>query len=187
MSTLRELTADSHSKAENTIFMRLLMAKALTPLEYMDYLTQLQLVYNGIEYAAEKVGLLKEFEGIQRSDKIRADLEESNAINRKRSHLRWTTMSYYNYLINLDDKDKIAAHFYVRFAGDMFGGQMIKSFVPSTGRMYDFDNNLPALRQKMREIATPNLAEEANVAFGHTIDIVNDVMGVSSNYWAGVS
>ena len=183
MSTLRELTADSHAKAENTVFMRLLMAKALTPLEYMDYLTQFQLVYNGIEYAANKVGILKEFDGIQRSDKIKADLEESNTINKKRSHLRWTTVSYYNYLIALDDKDKIAAHFYVRFAGDMFGGQMIKSLVPSTGRMYDFDGNLPALRMKMREFATPNLAEEAKVAFNHTIDIVDDVMGIRNDIW----
>jgi heme oxygenase len=148
----------------------------------MDYLTQLQLVYNGIEYAANKVGILKDFEGIQRSDKIRADLDESNSINGKRSHIRWSTVSYYNYLISLDDKDKIAAHFYVRFAGDMFGGQMIKGLVPSTGKMYDFDN-LPVFRQKMRELATPNLAEEAKIAFNHTIDIVDDVMGVRGDYW----
>jgi heme oxygenase len=183
MSTLRELTADSHAKAENTVFMRLLMAKAINPLEYMDYLTQLQLVYNGIEYAANKFGILKDFEGIQRSDKIKADLDESNAINGKRSHIRWSTVAYYNYLIALDDKDKVAAHFYVRFAGDMFGGQMLKSLVPSTGKMYDFDNNLPTLRLKMRELATPNLADEAKIAFNHTIDIVDDVMGVRNDIW----
>lgn len=183
MSTLRELTSESHTRAENTVFMRLLMAKALTPLEYMDYLTQIELVYNGIEYAANKFGILQNFEGIQRLDKIKADLEESNTINRKRCPLRWTAISYYNYLIALDDKDKVAAHFYVRVAGDMFGGQMIKGLVPSTGRMYDFDNNLPTLRQKMREIATPNLSEEANIAFKHTIDIVDDVMGVRADYW----
>jgi hypothetical protein len=126
---------------------------------------------------------LKDFEGIQRSDKIKADLDESNAINGKRSHIRWSTVSYYNYLIALDDKDKVAAHFYVRFAGDMFGGQMLKSLVPSTGKMYDFDNNLPTLRLKMRELATPNLADEAKIAFNHTIDIVDDVMGVRNDIW----
>jgi heme oxygenase len=161
MSTLRELTAESHAKAENTIFMRLLMAKALTPLEYMDYLTQFRMVYDGLEYVSHKFGILQEFEGIQRSDKIKADLEEANAVNGKRSFIRTTTILYYNYLVSLDDKEKVAAHFYVRFAGDMFGGQMLKSLVPSTGRMYDFENNLPALRMKMRELATPNLAEEA--------------------------
>ena len=163
------------------------MAKALTPLEYMDYLTQLQLIYNGVEYAANKFGILNNFEGIQRSDKIKLDLEESNAVNGRRSHILWSTTSYYNYLINLGDKDKVAAHFYVRFAGDMFGGQMLKSLVPSTGNMYDFGDNLPIFRQKMRELATPNLAEEAKVAFTHTIDIVNDIMGVNSNHWPGVT
>jgi len=183
MSTLRELTADSHAKAENTVFMRLLMAKAIHPLEYMDYLTQLQLVYNGIEYAATKVGIMKDFEGISRSDKIKADLDESNSINGKRSRIRWSTVSYYNYLIALDDTDKVAAHFYVRFAGDMYGGQMLRSLVPSTGRMYDFGDVFPVLRQKMRELATPNLADEAKVAFNHTIDIVDDVMGVRNDIW----
>jgi hypothetical protein len=87
-------------------------------------------------------------------------------------------------LITLDDKDKVAAHFYVRFAGDMFGGQMLKNLVPSTGKMYDFDNNLPTLRLKMRELATPNLADEAKIAFNRTIDIVDDVMGVRNDIWS---
>jgi hypothetical protein len=49
--------------------------------------------------------------------------------------------------------------------------------------MYDFDNNLPTLRLKMRELATPNLADEAKIAFNHTIDIVDDVMGVRNDIW----
>jgi heme oxygenase len=65
----------------------------------------------------------------------------------------------------------------------MFGGQMLKSLVPSTGRMYDFENNLPALRMKMREFAKPNLAEEANKAFDYTIDIVNEICGVKRDLW----
>jgi heme oxygenase len=183
MSTLRELTAESHTKAENTVFMRLLMAKALTPYEYMDYLTQFAIVYDGLEYAANRFGILQEFDGIQRSDKIEADLEEANTVNGKRCFIRLPTTLYYNYLINLDDKEKVAAHFYVRFAGDMFGGQMLKSLVPSTGRMYDFEHNLPALRMKMREFAKPNLAEEANKAFGYTIDIVDEICGVKRDLW----
>jgi heme oxygenase len=183
MSTLRELTAESHTKAENTVFMRLLMAKALTPYEYMDYLTQFTIIYDGLEYAANRFGILQEFDGIKRSDKIKADLEEANTVNGKRCLICLPTMLYYNYLINLDDKEKVAAHFYVRFAGDMFGGQMLKSLVPSTGRMYDFEHNLPALRMKMREFAKPNLAEEANKAFGYTIDIVDEICGVKRDLW----
>jgi len=184
MSTLRELTAESHTRAENTVFMRLLMAKALTPYEYMDYLTQFTLVYDGLEYAANRFGILQEFPGIQRSDKIKEDLEEANIVNCKRSPLRLSTTTYYNYLIDLHDEQKIAAHFYVRFAGDMFGGQMLKGLVPVTlGRMYDFDSNLPVLRMKMREFAKPNLAEEANKAFGYTIDIVDEICGVKRDLW----
>jgi hypothetical protein len=39
--------------------------------------------------------------------------------------------------------------------------------------MYDFDDKLPVLRQKMRELATPELADDANMAFSRTIDFVN--------------
>jgi heme oxygenase len=49
--------------------------------------------------------------------------------------------------------------------------------------MYDFENNLPALRMKMREFAKPNLAEEANKAFDYTIDIVNEICGVKRDLW----
>ena len=48
MSTLRELTAQSHAKAENTHFMRLFMAKAITEEEYMEYITQLSVIYTAL-------------------------------------------------------------------------------------------------------------------------------------------
>jgi hypothetical protein len=64
MSTLKELTAYSHARAENTPFMRLFMAKALTEEEYMEYITQLSVIYTALEFAAEKVGILQELDGI---------------------------------------------------------------------------------------------------------------------------
>jgi hypothetical protein len=41
--------------------------------------------------------------------------------------------------------------------------------------MYDFDDKLPALRQKMRELATPDLADDANMAFNRTVDIIDSI------------
>lgn len=181
MSTLRDLTAESHAKAEKTVFMRLFMAKAITEEEYMKYITQLAMVYTGLEFAAEKAGILQEFPGIARLSNIRADVAELNAKLGKRSEIVWSTLSYYNRLIEMTDKDTITAHFYVRYSADMYGGQMLKSLSHGSGKLYDFGDSLPFLRQKMREVATPNIADQANIAFEDNIRILNDIMGVTAD------
>jgi heme oxygenase len=175
MSTLRELTAYSHARAENTHFMRLFMAKALNEEEYMEYITQLSVIYTALEFAAEKVGILQELKGIERAAKVRADVAELNKKLGKQSILHWETVMYYNEIARMTDKEEILAHFYVRYAGDMYGGQMLKPLAFGSGTMYDFGDNLPVLRQKMRELATPNLADDANMAFSKTIDILDSI------------
>jgi len=178
MNTLRELTAKEHEIAENTLFMRLLMGKGLKPAEYLQYLVQLELIYSALEHAATKAGIMDEFKGISRVSKIREDIEELTTMVGTKAEICWTTVSYHNQIVRMTDRKEILAHFYVRFAGDMYGGQMIKPLVPSTGRMYDFDENLPVLRQKMREISTPDLADFARDAFRSTTEMVNDLMKV---------
>lgn len=175
-TTLRELTAEAHKQAEDTVFMRLLMAKAITEEEYMSYLTQITLVYTALEYAAEKFGILKELDGISRLENVRADLQELNIKLGSRSKLSMETMYYYNDIIDMKNRETVLGHFYVRYAGDMYGGQMLKTLVPGSGKLYDFGDKLPVLRQRMRELATPDLAEHANHAFSRTIGIVNDIM-----------
>ena len=175
MSTLRELTAQSHAKAENTHFMRLFMAKAITEEEYMEYITQLSVIYTALEFAAEKVGILQELDGIQRAAKVRADVAELNSKLGKQSIIHWETVMYYNEVTRMTERNEILAHFYVRYAGDMYGGQMLKPLAHGSGTMYDFDDKLPALRQKMRELATPDLADDANMAFNRTVDIIDSI------------
>lgn len=175
MNTLRELTAQSHARAENTHFMRLFMAKALKEEEYMEYLTQLSVIYTALEFAAEKVGILQELDGIQRAAKVRSDVSELNKKLGKQSKIHWETVMYYNEITRMTERNEILAHFYVRYAGDMYGGQMLKPLAHGSGTMYDFDDKLPALRQKMRELATPDLADDANMAFNRTVDILDSI------------
>lgn len=180
MSTLRELTAESHARAENTLFMRLFMSKGLTEEEYMEYITQLSVIYTALEFAAAKVGILQELSGIERAAKVRADVTELNKKLGKQSQLNWETMAYYNQIIRMTEKKEILAHFYVRYAGDMFGGQLLKSMAHGSGTMYDCDDNLHVLRHKMRELATPDLAEYVNDAYSKNIQVLNDIMKVNS-------
>jgi len=177
MSTLRELTAENHAAAENTVFMRLFMAKSITEKEYLSYLTQMTLVYSALEPVASSVGLLDKLPGISRLSNIRQDLAELQAKVGTPFKVYNDTVNYYNYIIRLSNPADITAHFYVRYAGDMFGGQMMKPLAHGSGKWYDFEGNLPALRQSMRELATPELAKEANIAFTFNIQILESIMG----------
>ena len=107
---------------------------------------------------------------------MRADLAELNTKLGTRSKLHTEAVYYYNDILDMTDRDTIMGHFYVRYAGDMYGGQMLKTLVPGSGKLYDFGDKLPVLRQRMRELATPNLAEHANAAFDWTIYIVNVIV-----------
>lgn len=174
MSTLRELTEKNHQIAENLPFMRLFQAKAITPKEYMDYVTQMAVIYSALEFQAEKHGILKELPGIARLNNVRKDLAELNNELGCQSKVFFETTGYHNYITSLKTKEEVMAHFYVRYAGDMFGGQMLKPLIPmGKGYWFDFGDNLPFLRQKMRELSTPDLAVHANDAFVRTIEIID--------------
>ena len=64
-----------------------------------------------------------------------------------------STLSYCNYIKNCPD-DLLYAHVYVRYLGDLKGGQMIAKRVPGSGLYYQFDepDELEQLiRAKLRE------------------------------------
>jgi heme oxygenase len=65
------------------------------------------------------------------------------------------------------------AHVYVRHMGDMFGGQMLAKLLPGSNRMFQFEN-LPQLIANVRQKLNVSLAEEANVAFTHNINMLKD-------------
>lgn len=174
--TLRDLTKNAHDKAENTPFMRLLIAKAIKVEEYQLYVTQMALIYAALEPVAEKAGLFADLQGIQRLPNIRKDLAELNTLVGTPAEIINSTVFYYNEIRKLKDPQKIMAHVYVRYAGDLYGGQMLKPLSPGSGLWYDFGSNLPTLRQNMRALCTSNLAEEANIAFDRTTNIVEDIL-----------
>lgn len=181
MSTLKQLTAKAHDSAESTPFMRLLIAKAITKEEYMSYVTQFTLIYAGLEHVAKKAGILDEFPGIERLTKIRKDLQILNDETGKVSPIMSSTVNYYNHIINYTERADILGHFYVRYAGDLYGGQMLKSLVPGPGNWYEFDN-VQMLREKMRTIATPDLADSAIRAYEFNQYILDDI--IFSSKWS---
>jgi len=171
LSRLKELTHEIHERAERTAFAQRLL-NGITPLEYYIYLANQYEIYSSLEKEFDFTGL----ELIKRSDKISADLHEletkygieavtyklCNVIEEYKSHIRTLT------------QDQLLAHVYVRYLGDMYGGQMIKRAVPGSGTMYDFENK-QELKVALRERLHDGLANEATVCFEFAIKLFKEL------------
>ena len=131
---LREATAAVHDDAENSGFMTALLDGELTPGAVADLAGQLRFIYGALEDSVRAVADTPE--GAAIAD---ARLERHDALERDLAFLvgpRWrssiealpSTTAYVNRLTELGrnrDASALLAHHYVRYLGDLSGGQII--------------------------------------------------------------
>jgi len=72
------------------------------------------------------------------------------------------------------------AHIYVRHMGDLSGGQMIAKKVPGPGIMYQFDDDVNVLKDKIRTRLDDSMADEAKICFDFATELFQQ-MTVSNN------
>jgi len=167
MNNLKELTHEQHKNAERSLFVKKLLKQDITPYQYYIYLSNQFLMYTTLEGYASEIGILDGIEEIKRGVSISKDLQE---LEREYGfeipvHLK-STGSYIQYIRNIsEDPEKLLAHIYVRHMGDLSGGQIIKRFVPGSGRHYQFETDVIELKEKVRAKLYDGLAEEAKVCF----------------------
>jgi heme oxygenase len=171
--TLREKIMEKHKQAEHHRFAKLLLSGKISTDIYGNYLFNLSPCYNLIERQAEALGVLDGIEGIMRVPRMDQDIKELIFT----PTVVTATLDYMQYLENLHDPERVLAHLYVRHFGDLFGGQLLKTVVPSTGRMYEFEDR-SHLIEKARGKLHEGLAAEANVAFDYAIAIFEDLADV---------
>ena len=173
--SLREITKDLHTEAENTAFMKAVMADEMTIDRYSHYLYQMIAVYGPVEFGCKMLGLFDNLPGVERLPGIYQDFIE---LQDSSMHYVFTeeTLAYNRYVLELLNdpyrKHLIKAHLYVRHLGDLFGGQYIKKLVPGSGKFYHFDD-VNGLRNAIRAELTDDLGDEARVAFEWAIKIMN--------------
>lgn len=171
MTKLKELTKEIHERAERTSFAQRLL-NDISPFDYYVYLANQYEIYKALEEAFDFTGI----ENLKRADKIANDLLEletkysiflktykiCNVINEYKEHIK--TLS----------QDQLLAHVYVRYLGDMYGGQIIKRAVPGSGTMYDFDDK-QNLKFALRERLHDGLADEATMCFEFAIQMFTEL------------
>ena len=69
---------------------------------------------------------------------------------------------------------------YVRHMGDLSGGQMIAKRTPGAGNMYQFDEDVDILKDKIRTRLDDSMAEEAKICFEFATELFQQ-MSVSNN------
>jgi len=164
---LKEATSEKHKIAERKAFNVRMFRGLLSKEEYALYLRQQLQVFQTLE----SKGL--PHISLNRVEKVLADLDELKAEGHVSDVVLSSTSDYVDYLDSLSHEQALP-HVYLNYMAIMFGGQMIRKSVPSSGRMYDFDNTQEAI-QSIRNVQKDEWADEVNKGFDFNISIFDEL------------
>ncbi len=202
---LREGTQHSHTAAENTAFMKCFLKGIVEPEPFRNLLADLFFVYSALEDSISRykdhpvVGAIY-FPELER----RAHLEEDLAFYygadwRLEISPSAAGQVYVARILHVADRDPalLVAHAYVRYLGDLSGGQGLRQIARSAlnlpagqgTRMHEFDAipTVEARREfKLRyrdvlndlpvdDVLTQKLVDEANLAFQLNRDVMHEL------------
>lgn len=167
MLPLKEATSIKHKQAEKMPFNFRMFRGLLSRQEYLLYLNQQQQIYQAIE----SVGL--PHSSLKRTENVQSDIDELKSQGYNSDIILNSTRAYTDYLGSLT-YEQVLPHVYLNYMAIMFGGQMMKNAVPSTGRMYNFENMQEAI-QSIRNVQKDEWAEEVNKGFDFNILILDEL------------
>ncbi len=162
---LREATAELHSKAEKMDFNQRMFAGKLSNDEYLNYLIQQSYIFQEIENRNLP------HPNLQRLSSINDDINELGGYKFKISK---STSDYVIYLGDLNQSE-LNAHIYLNYLALVYGGQMMKSKVPGSGKMYQFEGDMMELIGSIRSIQKDEWATEVNKGFQYIINILDEL------------
>lgn len=167
--SLKELTSEKHKQAERMPFNVRMFKGELSKEEYLDYL----IVQASIFQIFEQMGV--PHPSLLRLQRIFEDIEELGVSSIGRTDVK-SVREYGIYLQRLTYEEMLP-HMYLHYLALMYGGQMMKSKVPGSGRMYDFDD-MQAGAGSIRSLQKDEWADEVNKGFDFMIKIFDELEGI---------
>ena len=180
---VREASKESHSSAENSPFMTALLKGELSTDAYCDYLAQLAPIYETLEsWLDTKLPLFDR--RLDRYERIISDID-SMCGTRIVSDETIEYTSHLKSIIKAKDEVRFLAHHYVRYLGDLSGGQAVAKLVmrnmsipPNFLSFYEFDQINDKVRYKetyreqldsleLTDAQTQAFIAEVMIAFKH--------------------
>jgi len=167
--TLKEIIEPLHRRAEQMSFTQRMMRGELTIEEYTMYLYQMKQIFRKLEWNELPHPDLKRYV------KISEDIKEIELPSYNLGSLP-STDRYAAHIGRLTVKEQLP-HIYVNYMALMYGGQMMKSGIPGSGRIYEFDN-LKECIQSIRDLQHEGWGHEANVGLLYNIAILDELQKV---------
>jgi len=177
MLPLKEAIAEKHSLAEKMTFNQRMFNGELSKEEYIAYLCQQLGIFDTIEKHTLP------HPSLNRVESVLADIEELMEVETNMQlqiELLYSTQQYRDYLETLSDEE-ILPHVYLNYLALMFGGQMMKSKTPGSGKMYEFEGDVREIAGSIRAIQKDEWADEANKALDFNINILDELQRVSES------
>ena len=135
---IKKETYKIHKYVESAPIMYKILNKSVSKKDYIIYLTNLSIIYKSIENNL----LYKKFElNINLYEKC---LEDIRSLCIEEIEPLEITKLYCDYLDKIDNIDVLMGHIYVRYMGDLMGGEIIKKRLLSIfpKNIYNIDNKL---------------------------------------------
>ena len=175
--SLKELTMQQHKNAERQKFAAILMSGNIPVISYLRYLINQHACYNALENH-------KEFQlpdlRLSRSNNIHSDISElqKDCSIENEKVLTESTVNYIHHVNeNIKSFDDFMAHVYVRYLGDLRGGQMIVNKIPGTGFYYQFDQP-DELAKIIYNKLHDDMADEAKIVFNYATNLFIEMYDV---------
>ncbi len=167
MLPLKEATSEKHRLAERMPFNVKMFHGELSKAEYLNYLIQQLELFKTLESKS----LIHP--NLSRIQPLLFDIQELANQKIELPPVLNATKQYTAYLNTLNEKS-ILPHVYLHYMAIMFGGQMIKSKVPSSGKFYKF-NEMSDCIQSIRNVQRDEWADEVNRGFDFTIQLFREL------------
>ena len=174
MLPLKEAIAENHSLAEKMPFNQRMFRGELSNEEYILYLSQQLAIFDAIEIHELP------HPSLDRAGNVFEDIKELVGGGQIQITPLLATNEYRKYLNTLT-KEELLPHVYLNYLALMFGGKMMKSKVPGSGKMYEFDGDMNEIIGSIRAVQKDEWADEANKALLYNINILDELQRVSES------